>query len=306
MGASAPFTGRDTFPSSAVHGIPNPYNDPTFGILEPDVATHQRIAFIGAGNMARSLLGGLTATPRGRFQLAAADPDPEQRAQIEALDVEAHADNAGAIAGADLVVLAVKPQVAAQALKAASETLRDERPTLLSIAAGLRIASIEAAAGCELPVVRAMPNMPALVQRGISGWFANERVDDAGRALASAVLEAAGTAIEVNDEDLLDAVTAVSGSGPAYFFLLVEALAAAGVKAGLPAATAAELARATGTGAMALLDDNTLGPAELRSQVTSPGGTTAAALEILQGGLPELVEKAVLNARKRARELAQG
>ncbi|MGH8128678.1 MAG: pyrroline-5-carboxylate reductase [Gammaproteobacteria bacterium] len=265
----------------------------------------QRIAFIGAGNMARSLLGGLLAATPGRFRLAAADPDPAQRKQIEALGIETCADNAPAIAGADLVVLAVKPQVASQALSTVSETLQREHPTLLSIAAGLRIADIEAAAGCELAVVRAMPNTPALVQRGISGWFANERVDDAGRALTRAVLEAAGTAIEVSDENLLDAVTAVSGSGPAYFFLLVEALAAAGVKAGLPAATAAELARATGTGAMALLDGSPLEPAELRKQVTSPGGTTAAALEILQSGLPELLEKAVLNARKRAQELAR-
>lgn len=266
----------------------------------------QRIVFVGAGNMARSLLGGLMAAPCGRFQLAAADPDPAQRARIEALGVEVHADNARAIAGADLVVLAVKPQVVAQALNAASETLRKERPTLLSIAAGLRIASIEAAAGCELAVVRAMPNTPALVQRGISGWFANARVDDAGRALARAILEAAGTAIEVGEEELLDAVTAISGSGPAYFFLLVEALAATGVKVGLPAATAAALARATGTGAMALLDSSPLEPTALRQQVTSPGGTTAAALDVLQSGLPELLERAVLSARKRAQELAQG
>lgn len=266
--------------------------------------SQQRIAFIGAGNMARSLLGGLVADPSGRFRLAAADPDPAQREQVESLGVEAFSDNAQAVAGSDLVVLAVKPQVAAKALHEAAATLRNERPTLLSIAAGLRISGIEAAVGCELAVVRAMPNTPALVQRGISGWFANTRVDEAGRNLARAVLEAAGRAIEVDDENLLDAVTAVSGSGPAYFFLMVEALAAAGKAAGLPAGTAAELARATGTGAMALLDHSPLGPSELRKQVTSPGGTTAAALEVLQAGLPELMEKAVLSARNRARELA--
>jgi len=266
--------------------------------------SQQRIAFIGAGNMARSLLGGLVADPSGRFLLAAADPDPVQREQVEALGIETFSDNARAIAGSDLVVLAVKPQVATQALGAVADTLQSERPTLLSIAAGLRIANIEAAVGCELAVVRAMPNTPALVQRGISGWFANKRVDQAGRDLARAVLEAAGKAIEVDDENLLDAVTAVSGSGPAYFFLLVEALAAAGKAAGLPADTAAELARATGTGAMALLDHSPLAPSELRRQVTSPGGTTAAALEVLQAGLPELMEQAVARARDRARELS--
>ncbi len=256
--------------------------------------------------MARSLLGGLVSDTSGRFQLLASDPDPAQRARIEALGIEACADNAQAIAGADLVVLAVKPQIATQVLGAVADTLRRERPTLLSIAAGLRIASLEAAAGCELAIVRAMPNTPALVQRGISGWFANERVDVTGRRLAQTVLEAAGTTIEISDENQLDVVTAVSGSGPAYFFLLVEVLAAAGLKAGLPAATAAELARATGTGAMALLDGSPLEPAALRKQVTSPGGTTAAALEVLQDGLPELLEKAVLQARQRARELASG
>lgn len=255
--------------------------------------------------MSRSLLGGLAAGAGGRFELAAADPDPEQRARACALGAETFDDNARAVAGADLVVLAVKPQVAPQALESAAETLRRERPTLLSIAAGLRIAGIEAIVGGEPAVIRAMPNTPALVQRGVSGWFANARVDETGRELARAVLEAAGEAIEVGNEGLIDAVTAVSGSGPAYFFLLVEALAAAGEAAGLPADTASKLARATGIGAMALLDRSPLEPAELREQVTSPGGTTAAALEVLLDGLPALMQKAVLSARDRARELGQ-
>ena len=253
--------------------------------------------------MARSLLAGLASS--GQFQLVAADPDPAQRTRVKSLGVDALSDNATAAAKADLVVLAVKPQVAARALGQAAKVLRRERPVLLSIAAGLRIASIERAVDCKLPVVRAMPNTPALVQRGVSGWFANERVDAQGRALARAVLEAAGSVVEVDDEALLDAVTAVSGSGPAYFFLLVEVLAAAGVKAGLTGEAAAKLAQATGTGAMALLDAGAQGPAELRKQVTSPGGTTAAALEVLQRGLPELLTEAVLQAQKRARELGE-
>ncbi len=267
----------------------------------------QRIAFIGAGNMARSLLGGLVATAPGRFRIVVSDPDPKQREKAMELGAEAAADNAGAVSGADLVVLAVKPQVAPAALGEAAEVLQSERPTILSIAAGLPIANIEAAAGCELPIVRAMPNTPALVRQGISGWFANPRVDAEGRALANAVLEAAGEALEVENEDLLDAVTAVSGSGPAYFFLLVEALAAAGAEAGLPPETAARLARKTGAGAMALLDRSGEEPSRLREQVTSPGGTTAAALEVMQReGLPGIVKQAVLRAQARARELAQG
>ena len=267
----------------------------------------QRIAFIGAGNMARSLIGGLVQTGRGHFQIVAADPDPGQREQAASLGAVAASDNAEAVRGADLVVLAVKPQKAAAALGAAASRLREERPAVLSIAAGLRIASIEAAVGCELPVVRAMPNTPALVGKGISGWFANPRVDAGRRELASAVLEAAGEAIEVESEDLLDAVTAVSGSGPAYFFLLVEALAAAGIEAGLSGDTAARLARKTGAGAMALLEHSGETPARLREQVTSPGGTTAAALEVMeQKGLPDIIKQAVLRAQARARELAKG
>ncbi len=269
--------------------------------------SERRITFIGAGNMARSLLGGLVATEPGRFQIVASDPDPQQREKAAELGAETVSDNAEAVSGADLVVLAVKPQVAHTALGEAAQVLQSEHPAILSIAAGLRIASIEDAAGCELPVVRAMPNTPALVRQGISGWFANSRVDANARALAIAVLEAAGEALEVESEDLLDAVTAVSGSGPAYFFLLVEALAEAGAAAGLPPETAARLARQTGAGAMALLSHSGEEPARLREQVTSPGGTTAAALEIMQGeGLPGIIKQAVLRAQARARELAQG
>lgn len=271
------------------------------------VKPQQQITFIGAGNMARSLLGGLVASDAGRFRLVAADPDSAQREAAAALGADTCADNAEAVAAADLVVIATKPQVAGKALGEIAKVLRERRPTILSIAAGLRIASIEEAAGTQLPVVRAMPNTPALVRRGVSGWFANERVGETGRRLAHAVLEAAGEAIEVGSEDLLDAVTAVSGSGPAYFFLLVEALADAGAKAGLPVETAARLARATGIGAMTLLEQSGEEPAELRRRVTSPGGTTAAALQVMTGdGLPEIIEKAILRAQARARELAQG
>jgi len=235
-----------------------------------------------------------------------ADPDAGQREAIAAMaPVETTGDNAAAVTGADVVVLAVKPQVAPDALAAAAAALARERPLVISIAAGLRIARIEEAAGAELPVVRAMPNTPALVKRGMSAFFANARVDDAGRRLAGEILQAVGTAIEVDEEAQLDAVTAVSGSGPAYFFLLVEALAEAGAAAGLPAETAARLAAETGIGAMALLDESGEPPARLRERVTSPGGTTAAALDVFaEGDLRGLVRRAVLRARERAEELS--
>ena len=264
------------------------------------------IAFIGGGNMAGSLVGGLLAAGWEPARLAVADPDPDRRdvlrGRFPGLRVEE--DNARAAAGAGLVVLAVKPQAAHRAIAAAAPTLRNERPVILSIAAGLRIAAIEAAADAELAVARAMPNTPALVGKGISAVYANERVDASGLALARSVLEAVGEVVEVERESLLDAVTAVSGSGPAYFFLLVESLAAAGARAGLAPPVADRLATATGIGAMALLERGGESPAALRERVTSPGGTTAAALEVFaHGDFEELVARAVMRASERAHEL---
>ncbi len=267
-----------------------------------------RVAFIGGGNMAQSLAGGLIAAGWPAPALAIADPDPMQRDRLARFAPAAiTADNAMAVTGAQLVVLAVKPQAAAQALAEVAEVLRRERPLLLSIAAGLRLAAIESAVGAELAAVRAMPNMAALVGRGASAFFANARVDAAGRALVREVLEAVGMTVEVDEETLLDAVTAVSGSGPAYFFLLVETLAEAGVAAGLRRETALTLASATGAGAMALLATSGETPAALRKRVTSPGGTTAAALgEFDRGDFAGLVQRAVLCAAQRARELGGG
>lgn len=264
-----------------------------------------RIAFIGGGNMAQSLAGGLLATGRAAETLAFADPDPVQRERLKRFaGARITADNAEAVKNAALVVLAVKPQSAAAALREAAAALKSERPALLSIAAGLRIAAIEAAVGTGLSVMRAMPNTPALIGRGASAFYADGAVDEASRRLAREVLEAAGVTVEVDEEAQLDAVTAVSGSGPAYFFLLVEALAHAGAAAGLPPQTAERLAVATGTGAMALLEESGETPAALRARVTSPGGTTAAALETFTSeGFEAIVEHAVRHAAARAREL---
>lgn len=267
----------------------------------------RRIAFIGGGNMAQSLTGGLIAMGHPAETIAIADPDPAQRERLKRfVGASITPDNAAAVAGATLVVLAVKPQVAPTALAEVAETLREERPALLSIAAGFRIAAITAAVGTELPVVRAMPNVPALVGHGASAFYANDAADEASRRLAREVLESVGVAIEVEEESQLDAVTAVSGSGPAYFFLLIEALARAGAAEGLPAQTAARLASATGVGAMALLDESGETPAALRERVTSPGGTTAAALDAFaSGGFEALIAHAVRRATERSRELGE-
>ncbi len=264
-----------------------------------------RIAFIGGGNMAQSLVSGLLAAGHPAETLTICEPDAGQRKRLAHLEgVTLETDNATGVAGASLVVLATKPQVAPEALASIGETLQRERPTLLSIAAGLRIRAILDTVGAELPVVRAMPNTPALVRRGASGWYANEAVDDAGRELAREVLDAAGLAIEVETEVQLDAVTGVSGSGPAYFFLLVEALGEAGAALGLPREDAIRLAAATGAGAMTLLAESGEDAATLRERVTSPGGTTAAALNTLnEAGFEALIARAVKSAAERAREL---
>ncbi|WP_245195763.1 pyrroline-5-carboxylate reductase [Aureimonas populi] len=206
---------------------------------------------------------------------------------------------------ADIVVLAVKPQVLDAALPALLPVLK-ESTLLISIAAGRTIASIEAVLGAR-PVVRAMPNTPALIGRGITGAFANGRVSDTARASAEALLSACGPMEWVGEEGGIDAVTAVSGSGPAYVFLMAEALAEAGAKAGLAPDLALRLARHTVAGAGELMIRSGEEPAQLRRNVTSPNGTTQAALDVLmaEGGLGPLLERAVAAAKARAEELSR-
>ena len=208
-------------------------------------------------------------------------------------------------ASVDAIVLAVKPQVLATVASLyAGHAARGS--LILSIAAGRTLAAVASWLGEDAPIVRAMPNTPAAVGRGISVAVGNARVDAAQRRLADELLAAAGEVAWVDDEALIDAVTAVSGSGPAYVFLLAEYLADAGTKAGLPAALAARLARATVAGAGELLHRSDEPAAELRRRVTSPGGTTEAALDVLMAadGLAPLLCEAVRRAAARARELA--
>ncbi|WP_246333627.1 pyrroline-5-carboxylate reductase [Aureimonas mangrovi] len=209
-------------------------------------------------------------------------------------------------AAADIVVLAVKPQVMDAAMPSLAPILTPDT-LVVSIAAGRTIASIEAVVG-ERPVVRAMPNTPALIGRGITGAYANERVSQDARATADALLSACGPVEWVRSEGEIDAVTAVSGSGPAYVFHLAEALAEAGAKAGLEPELAMRLARHTVAGAGELMIRAEEEPAQLRRNVTSPNGTTQAALDVLmgEGGLVPLMERAVAAAKARAEELSKG
>jgi len=264
-----------------------------------------RIAFIGAGNMAASLIGGLRAKGLDASQIRASDPTAETRARVNAEHgIELFADNAEAIQGADVIVLAVKPQ----AMKAVCEALRPRLTgdqLVVSIAAGITCASMNSWLGPQ-PIVRCMPNTPALLRQGVSGLFATAQVSAEQRQQAQELLSAVGIALWLDQEQQLDAVTAVSGSGPAYFFLLIEAMTAAGVKLGLPPATAAQLTLQTALGAAHMAVASDVDAAELRRRVTSPAGTTEAAIKSFQaGGFEALVEKALGAAAHRSAEMAE-
>ena len=264
-----------------------------------------RIAFIGAGNMAASLIGGLRAKGLEAEQIRASDPGAETRSKVAAEHgIAVFADNAEAIKDAEVVVLAVKPQ----AMKAVCEAIRPNlKPNQLvvSIAAGITCASMNNWLGAQ-PIVRCMPNTPALLRQGVSGLFATAEVSAEQRQQAEELLSAVGIALWLDEEQQLDAVTAVSGSGPAYFFLLIEAMTAAGVKLGLPADIAAQLTVQTALGAAHMAVASDVDAAELRRRVTSPAGTTEAAIKSFQaGGFEALVEKALGAAAHRSAEMAE-
>lgn len=265
------------------------------------------ISFIGGGNMGRALISGLIAGGARAESIHVADPGEDQRRSLsEDLGATVYADNAGAARVADVLVVAVKPQIMDEVLTSVAEAI-DSDTLVISVAAGMPIARIKEHLGGHDRIVRAMPNTPALYQAGMTGLAAAEGVNDSDRRHAEQVLGAAGEIAWVDDEALMDVVTAISGSGPAYFFSLVEQLAAAGTRAGLPAQTAARLARQTAFGAGTMLARSDVDAGELRKRVTSPGGTTAAALESLSDNdFGRIVDEAVQAAIKRGRELGDG
>ena len=267
--------------------------------------SHPRIAFIGAGNMAASLIGGLLAQGIPASHIRASDPGAEQRTKIASEHgIALFADNAEAILDADVVVLATKPQVLKDVCLALAPSLQDGQ-LLVSIAAGISCASLGNWLGAR-PIVRCMPNTPALLRQGVSGLYANAEVNPAQRELAEQLLAAVGMALWLENEQQIDAVTAVSGSGPAYFFLLIGAMTAAGEQLGLPKAIAAQLTLQTALGAAHMAVASDVDAAELRRRVTSPNGTTEAAINTFQaGGFTELVAQALSAAAKRSAELAE-
>ncbi len=264
------------------------------------------IAFIGGGNMARALIGGLLRSGHPATAIHVADPSQDARETLNReTGVPCFSDNVQAIETADVIVLAVNPGQLPPVCRAVGPALAGRNPLLVSIVAGTRCADIHRWLGTTLPLVRVMPNTPALIGAGASALWADENVNADQRRIAGEILGTAGTTVWLDKESELDVVTAISGSGPAYFFLFIEALSEAGEQLGLPADTAARLARQTALGAARMSLESGEDPATLRQRVTSPGGTTERGIAALETGhLRELVIQAAAAAHRRAEELA--
>ncbi|WP_432209812.1 pyrroline-5-carboxylate reductase [Acinetobacter variabilis] len=266
-------------------------------------ALNCNISFIGGGNMAQALIGGLISQGLPATRITVSDPVEKVRSLLAEKEVNVTDDNIAAIKDADIVLFAVKPQVLAGVLKPLQGLL--DGKLVISIVAGAEIATLSALLGTDR-IVRVMPNTPALVQTGAHGLFANAEVGSDDRELASQILASTGLTIWVNSEAQIDAVTAVSGSGPAYFFYMMESMIRAGKNLGLDekVATALTLQTALGAAQMAITSSNT--PAELRKNVTSPNGTTQAALEVFdRAQISQNIQAALAAAQKRSQELAQ-
>jgi pyrroline-5-carboxylate reductase len=266
-----------------------------------------RIGFLGAGAMGEALAGGLVAAGVPAARLRAADPEAARREAVaQALAIAVGDDNAAVVRESDVVVVAIKPGLVGRVLAALRKDLGADlaRPLWVSIAAGVSLAKLAAELPAGARIVRAMPNTPALVRAGATAFAANATTTATDRAVVQALFESVGLAWEAPDEALLDAVTGLSGSGPAYVFVFLEALADAGVRAGLPREAAHRLACQTVLGSARLALESGLHPGQLKDRVTSPGGTTIAGLARLEaGGLRAAVLDAVEAATRRSREL---
>jgi pyrroline-5-carboxylate reductase len=267
----------------------------------------QKIGFIGGGNMASSLVSGLIASGHSPQQLWVSDINPDTlKALAENLNVNTSASNDSVINEVDVVVLAVKPQVLSSVAKSAAALIQQKKSLVVSIAAGISQHSLSQWLGAETAIVRCMPNTPALVLTGATALHANAKVTAEQRNLAENIMRSVGIALWVKDESELDAVTAVSGSGPAYYFLLMEAMEKAALELGLSEVTARLLVQQTALGAAKIALESSESPERLRKRVTSPSGTTQRAIETFeQGGFTELVSKALHAARDRSIEMSK-
>ncbi len=267
---------------------------------------NSRITFIGCGNMGRSLIGGLVANGLPVNSITGTDLNAEQRQSTASqYNIEVLEDNQQAIKDADVVVIAVKPQSMEDTLKPIKTTLSQGKPLLISIAAGIQLSHLGKWAGEELAIVRAMPNTPALIQSGATALCANKNTSSAQRDLAETIMRSVGLALWLEDENLMDAVTALSGSGPAYYFLIMEVMEKAAIQLGISQEHARILTLQTAFGAAKMALESNHDAASLRKQVTSPGGTTEQALNVLMNGdIENLFREALEAAQKRSAELA--
>ena len=274
---------------------------------------NKKIGFIGSGNMAYSLIGGLTSTGMKGQNIWISDPSTEKMTPIASqFSVNMTNSNIELVQSVDIIILAVKPQQLAQVCTEIAASVAKTRPLVISIAAGVLSKDIESWLNenqdkqSSLALVRCMPNTPALVQSGATALFANKQVSHEQKTLAESILRAAGLTLWLENESDMDAVTALSGSGPAYFFLVIDAMEKAGIQLGLTEKTAHLLAIQTAFGASKMALESNDSPETLRKKVTSPGGTTEKAIGILQDGqLEALFAKALEGARDRSIELAQ-
>ncbi|MEO1889993.1 MAG: pyrroline-5-carboxylate reductase [Cycloclasticus sp.] len=266
----------------------------------------QHIGFIGGGNMASSLIGGLVSNGYPADKMTVSDLDAKKLSYLsDTFGVHTTQDSNALVRGADILVLAVKPQHMQTVAETVSESTQKKKPVVVSIAAGIRVGAMQRWLGGELPIVRCMPNTPALVKTGATGLYANEHVSDDQKDQVESLLRAVGVTVWLETESELDAVTALSGSGPAYFFMMMESLEAAAIEAGLDQKTAQLLTQETALGAAKMALESSESAGVLRERVTSPGGTTERALGVMnERGLPDIFKQAVLAARDRSIELS--
>ncbi len=267
----------------------------------------KNIGFIGGGNMATSLIRGLCASGHAPAQIWVADINQEALQILSStLNVNVSVNNDAVVNEVDVLVLAVKPQLIKSVVTDFAALLQAKKLLVVSIAAGINQASLLQWLGSEVAIVRCMPNTPALVLTGATALHANANVDDEQRDLAENILRAVGICLWVENEAELDAVTAVSGSGPAYYFLLMEAMEQAAVEMGLSEKSARLLIQQTALGAAKIALESNESPEQLRQRVTSPGGTTQRAIETFQqGDFTQLVSKALHAAQQRAVEMSE-
>ena len=269
---------------------------------------NRKVAFIGGGNMGQAIVRGLLRAGHAPNLISIADPDSERRAELLALNdrLNLGSDNDSVAQTADVLVLAVKSQLLSSVAKQIGDTTRPASQLILSIAAGTTSQTLAGWLGDDVPVVRVMPNQPALIGAGISALFASANVTASSRQLADYIAGAIGQAVWLDDEQLMDAAAAVSGSGPAYFYLLMEIIEQSARGFGFSKEIAGKLTRATALGAARVADTESAEPGELRKQVTSPGGTTAAAVTVLEdAGIHAIFRRALEAAKRRSAELGE-